>query len=85
MHHNSEPSDHLIQSLWSAIFRGTRLRNIAVNDQREFVLKSVVWSRQRSKVVDIETGEVFEFPWTELEFLDPIVANLPGMPAAPKI
>ena len=76
--------DPLIQSLWTAIFRGTRLRHVAANDSREFVLRSIIWSRQESKVIVTETGDVFLFPWTELEFLDPVESNIPGMPPAPK-
>ena len=76
--------DTLVQSLWAAIFRGPRLRHVsAVKDSRVFVLKSIVWGKQESKVIDTETGEVFRFPWEELEFLDPIEGNLPGLPPAP--
>jgi hypothetical protein len=73
----------LVQELWSAIFSGTRLRHIGSNDSRVFVLKSIVWGQQESKVVDIQTGKIFRFPWAELEFLDPIDVGLPGIPAAP--
>jgi hypothetical protein len=76
--------DTPLQSLWNAIFAGTRLRHVAGNDSRIFVLKSIVWDRQESKVTDVATGEVFRFPWDQLEFLDPVESNLPGMPPAPK-
>ena len=77
-----DPSDTLVQALWNAIFSGTRLRHATCDDQRVFVLKSIVWDRQESKVIDTETGEIFRFPWDQLEFLDPIDGNLPGMPPA---
>jgi len=77
--------DTLVQSLWNAIFRGTKLRHVgAGKDPRIFVLKSIIWGRQESKVIDTETGEIFRFPWTELEFVDPVDGNLPGWPPAPK-
>jgi hypothetical protein len=76
--------ESLTKSLWNAIFAGTRLRHVSANDQRVFVLKSIVWDRQESKVIDTATGEVFRFPWDQLEFLDPVNGNLPGLPAAPK-
>jgi len=78
--------DTLVQSLWNAIFRGTKLRYVgAGKDPRIFVLKSINWARQESRVIDVESGEVFRFPWTELEFLDPVDGNIPGMPPVPKI
>jgi hypothetical protein len=77
--------DTLAQSLWNAIFAGTRLRHVSANDSRVFELKSILWSRQESRVIDTETGEVFRFPWTELEFLDLVEGNLPELPPAPKI
>ncbi len=76
--------DTLVQALWSAIFAGTRLRRVAANDPRVFVLKSINWAGQNSKVIDITTGEVFRFPWNDLEFLDPVDVNLPGVPPAPR-
>ena len=79
--HQHHDQGTLVQSLWNAIFAGTRLRHIG-DDQREFVLKSINWHRQESKVVDTETGQVLRLPWTELEFLDPIESNLPGCPRA---
>ncbi len=83
--HNHNSHDTLVQSLWTAIFRGTRLRHVGtVKDPRVFALKSIIWGRQESKVIDTETGEVFRFPWHELEFLDPVDGNLPGWPPAPK-
>ena len=78
-----QEKDTLVQSLWNALFAGTRLRRVTANDPRVFVLKSIVWDRQESKVIDTETGEIFRFPWDQLEFLDPIDGNLPGMPPAP--
>ena len=83
-HHQHHDHDALVQALWSAIFRGTRLRHVgAEEDSRVFVLRSILWGRQESKVVDVNTGEVFRFPWTALEFLDPVEGHLPGMPPAP--
>ena len=82
--HQTHEKDTLVQSLWTAILRGTRLRHATANDSRVFVLRSINWGRQESKVIDTETGEVLRFPWTELEFLDPIEGNLPGLPPAPK-
>lgn len=82
--HQKHEKDTLVQSLWTAIFRGTRLRHIREDDPRVFVLKSVIWGRQESKVIDVETGEVFRMPWDQLEFLDPVEGNLPGLPQAPK-
>ena len=82
--HETQEADTLVQQLWSAIFRGTRLRHVVDNDPRVFILKSIVWGRQETKVIDIATGDIFRFPWNELEFLDPIEGNLPGMPPAPK-
>ena len=82
-HCQDHEKDTLVQSLWNAIFAGTRLRHVAANDPRVFILKSIVWGRQESKVIDTETGEVSRFPWTELEFLDPVEGNLPGLPPAP--
>jgi hypothetical protein len=80
-----ETPDAIVQALWNAIFSGTRLKHVGpVEDKRVFILKSIIWSRQESKVIDTETGEVSRFPWTELEFVDPIEANLPGWPSAPK-
>ena len=78
---NHQPRNHdsLVQSLWNAIFAGTRLRHIG-DDQREYVLKSINWHRQESKVVDTETGQVLRLPRTELEFFEPIESNLPGFP-----
>ena len=75
--------DTVVRSLWNAIFSGTRLRHIG-DGQREYVLRSIIWDRQESKVVDTETGQVLRFPWAELEFLEPVAENLPGWPA-PKI
>jgi hypothetical protein len=85
--HNQKRSDNgiLVQSLWSAIFHGTRLRHICDDDQRVFLLKTINWRKQETKVVDAATGEIFRFPWNELEFVDDIEANLPGWPPAPKI
>lgn len=83
-HSSARDKDGLVHSLWNAIFAGTRLRHVAVNDHRVFVLKSINWARQESKVIDTATGEVFRFPWDQLEFLDPVNGNLPGLPAAPK-
>jgi len=84
MHNSRDDSDDtFVQLLWTAIFRGTRLRLVTGNDPRVFVLKSVIWGRQESKVIDVDTGEVYRFPWDELEFLDPIEGNLPGLPPAP--
>lgn len=77
--------DTLVQSLWNAMFAGTKLRRVAANDPRVFVLKSIVWDRQESRVIDTQTGEIFRFPWDQLEFIDPVEGNLPGMPPAPKI
>lgn len=84
MHNSRDDSDDtLVQLLWTAIFRGTKLRLVTGTDHRVFVLKSVIWGRQESKVIDVDTGEVYRFPWDELEFLDPFEGNLPGLPAAP--
>ena len=81
----ADSSDTLVHALWNTIFSGTRLKHIGpVEDKRVFVLKSIIWGKQESKVIDTETGEVSRFPWTELEFVDPIEANLPGWPTAPK-
>jgi hypothetical protein len=82
---HDKDKDDLVHSLWNAIFAGTRLRHVAANDPRVFVLKSIVWNRQESEVIDVDTGQVFRFPWDELEFLDPGESNLPSMPPAPKI
>jgi hypothetical protein len=73
---------HNNQALWNAIFAGTRLRHLDANDARVFVLTAILWGRQESKVIDVNTGEVFRFPWNELEFLDPVESNLPGFPEA---
>lgn len=83
---NPKPSDNdiLVQSLWSAIFQGTRLRHIRDDEQRVFLLKTINWRKHETKVVDAATGEIFRFPWNELEFVDAIEANLPGWPPAPK-
>ncbi len=81
-----QPHEHnsLVQALWTAIFSGTMLRHIgAVKDPRIFVLKSILWGKQETKVIDTETGQVFRFPWDELEFLDPVEGNLPGFPPTP--
>ncbi len=83
--HKIEPPDALVQALWAAIFQGARLKHVgACDDPRVFILKSILWDRQESKVLDTTTGEVFRFPWTELEFLDPVDVNLPGVPPAPR-
>jgi hypothetical protein len=80
-----ETPDVIVQTLWNAIFSGTRLKRVgAGEDQRTFILKAILWGSQESKVIDAETGEIFRFPWTELEFVDTIEANLPGWPSAPK-
>ncbi len=76
--------DTLVQALWGAIFAGTRLRRVVANDPRVFVLKSINWAGQNSTVIDTTTGEVFRFPWNDLEFLDPVDVNLPGVPPAPR-
>jgi hypothetical protein len=78
-----ESPDTLSQALWSAIFHGTRLRHVRQDDTRIFVLRSVNWGRQQSKVEDVETGEVHCFYWDELEFLDPVETNLPEWPSPP--
>jgi hypothetical protein len=81
-----ETPDTIIQTLWNAIFAGTRLKHVGpVKDPRVFVLKSIIWGNQETKVIDVDTGEVFRFPWTELEFLDPVESNIPGFPPVPKI
>ncbi len=76
---NYQPPDHdsLVQSLWTAIFRGTRLRHVGDNDPRAFILKAILWGREVCRVINVDTGEVSLFPWTELEFLDEIETNLP--------
>jgi len=81
-----ESEETLVHALWNAIFRGTRLKHVgAGEDPRIFVLKAILWRSQESKVIDVDTGEIFRFPWTELEFLDPVESNIPGFPLAPKI
>ncbi len=82
---NHEHPEHetSVQALWNAIFSGTKLRHVTANDPRVFVLKAILWGRQESKVVDVDTGEILRFPWTELEFLDPAESNLPGWLQAP--
>ncbi len=83
--HPSPDQDPVVQSLWSAIFQGTRLRHVGANDPRVFILKTILWGRQETKVMDVATGEVFRIPWDQLEFVDSIDSNLPGWPPAPKI
>jgi hypothetical protein len=83
MSDKQESPDAITQALWSAIFRGTRLRRIRQDDPRIFILRSINWGRQQSKVQDVETGQVFIFPWTELEFVDPVESNLPEWAKAP--
>ena len=75
------PRTHLFKLFGAAIFQGARLQHVgACDDPRVFILKSILWDRQESKVLDTTTGEVFTLPWTELEFLDPVDVNLPGVP-----
>lgn len=81
---SNKPADNdIIQALWTAILRGTRLRHIRGNDPRIFVLRSINWARQETKVIDTANGEVCRFPWKELEFVDPVAAKVPGWPAPP--
>ncbi len=80
---NHHDKDAVICSLWNAIFAGTRIRHVG-DDRREYVLRSIIWGQQERKVVDVETGEVFRFPWTELDFIDPVEGNLPEWPPAPE-
>jgi len=82
--HQLQEHDTLVQSLWNAIFAGTRLQHVTDEDQRVFVLRSVIRRRQESKVIDTETGEVFRFPWTRPEFIDPIEGIIPGWPLPPE-
>jgi hypothetical protein len=83
--HQRQEHDTLVQSLWTTIFQGTRLRHVGTDkDPRIFVLKSIDWRRQESKVTDVDTGETSRFPWNELEFIDPIEGNLPGWLRGPK-
>ena len=83
---NDQPrdSDTLAQLLWNAIFSGTRLRRVGTNDQRVFLLRSILWDSQASRVIDMETGQVSVLPWTKLEFLDPVDVNLPGGSLSPE-
>ncbi len=57
--------DTLVQSLWSAIVQGTRLRHVGDNDPRVFILKSILWGREACRVINVDTGEATLFPWTE--------------------
>jgi hypothetical protein len=82
---NDDSHDTPVQALWNAIYAGTRLRHVGKSDPRIFILKAILWARQETKVVDVETGEIFRFPWTELEFMDHVEGNLPGFPSATKI
>ena len=75
--------NEVIQSLWNAIFSGTRLRHVGANDPRVFILNAILWSQQESKVIDVDTGEILRFPWTELEFIDPVESNIAEFPPAP--
>jgi hypothetical protein len=85
MRNNKPDSEEtLVHALWNAIFSGTRLKRVGDEDRRTFILKAILWQSQESKVVDVNTCEVFRFPWTELEFLDPPDGNLPGLPLASK-
>jgi hypothetical protein len=84
--HSDKPDspDTLVQALWNAIFTGTRLKHVgAGKDPRIFVLRSILWGSQETKVVDTATGENFRFPWSELEFIDPVESNIPGWPPPP--
>ena len=75
---------HSTQALWNAIFSGTKIRHVGpTEDPRVFVLRSILWGRRESKVTDVATGEIYRFPWHELEFVDPVETNCSGFPPAP--
>lgn len=73
-------SNKLMRLVWTAMLRQSRLRHVGDGeDPRVFILRSINWRTQDCKVSDVATGEVFRYPWRELEFLHSVKGNIPGL------
>jgi hypothetical protein len=70
----------LLRLVWTAMLRQFRLRHVGCGeDSRVFVFRSINWRTQDCKVSDVATGEVFRYPWRELEFLHSVKGDIPGL------